>query len=186
MSSAAVSDEAAFDKQLGYFAITCLVALASIVVFLFIAFNSFGTLQKTLQTSVNNNIALIQAILPPAIKSANIIVNTTEGLINSTFGSITYAVDQGIQQVTNVGLSVGQTLLNAISIGFAGLLDLMEEIGTQTLQFFENALAPLVVNVQAQGESIIQQLQIFLNIFTPILTLISDIYKEIARIGTLF
>src|SRR5580698_9607404 len=139
-----VEGELAFDKQLFALAGFALIGLILIIVVFFLALSNSSVIQASFETSVNNSIAEIQALLPPTFRIANTVLTTFENLATNIFNGLTVAVISGTQAVLNVILSVGGTLVETIETTLKLVFDELNNIGSQVIVFFQNVFTPVV------------------------------------------
>lgn len=181
-----VEKEIEFDKQLFALAGFALISLILVIIVIFVGLKNSNVIQASFERSVNNTIAEIQALMPPAFRIANSVLTTFENLATNVFNGVTFAVVQGAQAVINVILTIGGTLLETIQTSLKLILDQLGDIGSQVLVFFENVFTPVVNFVERSGETITLFLGLVYAIFSPILTFINAIIRAIDRIGSIF
>ena len=106
--------EQEFDQQLFSLAGFAFIGLITIIIVLYFGVANLTSASGTFQRSIINNVAQIQALLPPTFAVANTVLNTFENLATDLFNSLTFAVVQGSQAVLNVILAVGGTIVETI------------------------------------------------------------------------
>lgn len=179
-------EEEDFDQQLFSIGIIALVALVGVIVVFAIGVSTITNASAKFQRAVNQDILLIQQVMPPAFTAANRILNGVESFATQTFNAATYGIVEGAQAVINVILSIGQSALETIQTGFKTLLDQLGEIGTTSMQFFENMFAPVVSLAQEALQVMTYFLEFVYTLFSPILVSLAAIFRAIARIGSIF
>jgi hypothetical protein len=159
-----------WDNQLFAVASFAFLALMGIIIVAFVGTIGLNSANYAFQFSVNNQIAAIQALLPPTQKSAERAINTLVSLGNNLFDTFEYLISQGLQSVLNVLVAVGGSLLETID----------------TFQLFEDVFTPITNLVVQGGDSIILMISLVTTILTPTLQFIGSVISAIARVGSIF
>src|ERR1700722_17973011 len=91
-----------WDNQLFAVASFAFLALMGIIIVAFVGVIGLNVANYQFQFSVNNQIAEIQALLPPTQKTAERVLNTLVSLGTNIFNTFTYTITQGVQAIVNV------------------------------------------------------------------------------------
>jgi hypothetical protein len=175
-----------WDNQLFAVASFAFLALMGIIIVAFVGTIGLNSANYAFQFSVNNQIAAIQALLPPTQKSAERAINTLVSLGNNLFDTFEYLISQGLQSVLNVLVAVGGSLLETIDTSADFLTDLLNSVGNTTFQLFEDVFTPITNLVVQGGDSIILMISLVTTILTPTLQFIGSVISAIARVGSIF
>jgi hypothetical protein len=174
------------DEQILALAAMSFVVLI-IIIFLILSFtNNLSTANAALKTAVNATTAQFNARFPAIVSQLEESVVTIQAICTETYNSVNDQVVLGVQKTLNVITSVGSQVLDTMTTALKNFLDILNQIGADTLVFFSNSFQPLVKVAQISGEVIIDSLTVLQAVLTPIITLISVLVDAINAIGQKF
>jgi len=180
------SSEIEFDNQLFALSAFVLISLILLIILLFTGVANIGDIGVVFRNQINNGVAEIQALLPPALRAANKVLNTMTSLATNVLNSVVYAIVQGSIACLNVILAVGGTMVETLVTSAQTLTGQLQDIGAGAQVFFKTTFDPLVTFVANAGDTIILFIGFIAATLSPLLTVIGAIFRAIGRIGTLF
>jgi phage-related protein len=161
-----------FDSQVMYLGGFALVALIVCIILLFVFSTGLAGFGPAFQTAVTVITNRIQGTLPGATQLFSQKVILLKSLASNTLDKASDAIVLGSSTVLNVVVSVGQSVLDHILTGLQGILNLLEEMGADLLQFFANVFSPIDVVAQILGQVVEDAIQLIADSLTPLFTLI--------------
>jgi hypothetical protein len=188
MSSSGLTpgEETQLDKQISYLAGFALVALVICVVLLFVFSTSVAAFGPALSAEITTIANSISGQVVGAVNQLEQAARTVQSLATDAYNKTTTAVNDGVTNVVNIILSVGNGVLTAIVSGTESVLNLLAEMSSDTFVFFENIFQPLVTLIGIIGQVVIDGIAILTSMLAPILTIINDFVLSIEAIGKVF